>query len=137
MIKNKFRYLPKWFIMNPNEYKFYKHLLSFIDSKYSIVPQVHLDDLVKPVYTNKKDRLFSLRHINQKSVDFIVCNKYSMHPMFAIEIDGNSHKSEMSIERDTEVESILKEAGIPLLRLKNEYVSNSDKIKTAIKPYLG
>lgn len=124
MIKSKYRYFPKRFIMNRNEYYFFRLLTSAVGSEYYVVPQVHLDELVKPA-KDKQTRLFSFRHINQKSVDFVLCSKGGMKPILAIELDGKSHKEKKNIDRDKEVETILREIGLPLLRFEN--YSNLDK----------
>ncbi len=116
----RFNYLPKKFMMNSSEYKFYKILCSFIDGLYSIIPQVHLDELVKPERGLKSRRIFSFRHINQKSVDFVICDKKSMCPLLAIELDDRSHEREDRKDRDEEVQRILRESNIELLRFKKE-----------------
>ena len=136
MIKSKYFYLPKRFIMNHNEYKFFRLLNLALGYKYSIIPQVHLDELVKP-YSTGKSRIFSFRHINQKSVDFVICNKQSMHPLLAIELDGDSHTKKNSINRDIEVERILEEAGIPLKRFTNNQPFSSVEIEKQIAEIIG
>lgn len=104
--------------MNGNEYKFYKKLDSAVGLEYKILPQVHFDELVTPTKVSG-DRIFSFRHINQKSVDFVVCNKTTLVPLVAIELDGKSHLKQMTKDRDVEVERILKEVNLPLLRFDN------------------
>lgn len=136
MIKSKYFYLPKRFIMNHNEYKFFRLLNLALGYKYSIVPQVHLDELVKPFSTGKS-RIFSFRHINQKSVDFVICNKETMHPLLAIELDGASHTKKNSINRDIEVERILDEAGIKLKRFANDNHFSSVELEKQITEIIG
>ena len=113
--------------MNPSEYKLYQFLNIFIDNKYAVIPQVHLDELVKPENGLKSMRIFSFRHINQKSVDFVICNRITMHPLLAIELDDKSHEREERKDRDEEVERILRESNILLLRLKKD--QNKEEIK--------
>lgn len=128
-----FRYFPKQFMMNSNEYKFYKLLNSFVDPKYIVIPQVHLDDLVSSSpYLDNKSRLFSFRHVNQKSVAFIVAEKTSMRALLAIELDGQSHKTSSTREQDAEKERILKEAGISPKRFENSDLDFPQKIKNEI-----
>lgn len=132
-----FKYIAKRFILNSNEYKFYKFLDSFIDSKYSIVPQVHLDDLVKPNRgLSVKGRLYSLRHINQKSVDFVIFDKHTMRALLAIELDGSSHVTETAIKNDEEKNRILKDAGIVLKRFKDSESLDTLEIEETIKKAL-
>lgn len=106
--------------MNKNEYFLYKLLIQAVEGKYTVIPQVHLDELVKPD-SNLKDWIYSLRHINQKSVDFVICKIGGMHPLLAIELDGDSHLKEETVKRDQEVERILMEAKVPLVRFKNNH----------------
>lgn len=113
-----YSYLRKRFLMNGNEYKFYKKLESAIGFEYKILPQVHFDELVTPA-KGSGNRIFSFRHINQKSVDFVVCNKTTLVPLIAIELDGKSHLQQKTKDRDLEVERILKEVNLPLLRFDN------------------
>ncbi len=118
MIKGKYRYLPKRFIMNKNEYRLFKLLSDALaNTNYYIVPQVHLDELVRPF--NTADRVYSFRHINQKSVDFVICDKKGMVPLLAIELDGNSHNNLSTQDRDAEVTRILKEIGLKFIRFNN------------------
>ena len=105
--KPKYKYFPKRWIMNRNEHDFYKVLSSLLDSKYVVIPQVHLDELVVTASVGKKNKLFSFRHIDQKSVDFVVCDKTTLVPLVAIELDGKSHLQQKTKDRDLEVERIL------------------------------
>jgi len=52
-------------------------------------------------------------------LDFVACGKKSLVPIFAIELDDNTHNQPKRIERDKEVERILLGAGIPLIRIAN------------------
>jgi very-short-patch-repair endonuclease len=61
----------------------------------------------------------AFRHIDEKSVDFVLCDKEKISPILAIELDDKTHEHQARQERDKEVERILKEAGMPLLRIEN------------------
>ncbi len=114
-----YSYLRKRFLMNRNEYKFYKKLESAVGLEYKILPQVHFDELVTPTKDSGK-RIFSFRHINQKSIDFVVCDKTTLIPLVAIELDGKSHLQQKTKDNDFEKERILKEVNLPLLRFDND-----------------
>ena len=58
-------------------------------------------------------------HISQKSVDFVLCDKAYISPKLAIELDDQSHERKERQERDLEVERVLNDAKLPLLRLEN------------------
>ncbi len=133
MIRHKFNYFKKRLIMSTNEYRFYKILDSFVDPKYMIIPQVHLDELIKPSGGVKKTTyLFSFRYINQKSVDFVICEKESMKPLIAIELDDSSHLKEERKNRDEQVNKLLTECHIPLLRFPNKRQFAIENIKKQI-----
>lgn len=124
-------------MMNSNEYKFYKLLSLFVDQEHIVIPQVHLDDLVSSSNNlDNKSRLFSLRHVNQKSVDFVIAEKISMRALLAIELDGQSHQTTSSREQDKEKERILKEAGISLKRFENSELNFPERIEVRIKEAL-
>lgn len=124
-------------MMNSNEYRFYKLLNSFIDQRYVVIPQVHLDDLVSTAANlDKKSRLFSFRHVNQKSVDFVIAEKVSMTALLAMELDGQSHRETTAIEQDKEKERILIEAKIKLIRFENAKFFNTAEIKQRVETEL-
>ena len=125
-----FRYLPKKFLMNHNEFMFYKKLDEALGSQYKIIPQVHLDELAQPKRSSW--RIFSFRHINQKSVDFALCDKKTFAPVIAIELDGDSHLEKAIQERDIEVGRILQEVDMPLVRFSIKENNGSDEIKKRI-----
>ena len=69
--------------------------------------------------------------LSQKSVDFVLCDKTYLSPKLAVELDDKSHERTDRQERDVEVERILKEAGMPLLRIANHNQFNREEIGRA------
>lgn len=114
----KYKYDQKNFIMTRAEHECFDALVKAIGDKYHVFPQVHLPSIVnnKVVGQNWKA---AFRHISQKSVDFVLCDKAYLAPKLAIELDDKSHERADRIDRDGEVERILADAGLPLLRLEN------------------
>jgi len=80
----------------------------------------------------------AFRHVSQKSVDFVLCDKAYISPKLAIELDDKSHERSDRVDRDIEVERILKGAGMPLLRIQNHGTFNpqdlAQKIRAALNP---
>jgi very-short-patch-repair endonuclease len=116
--KPKYQYGRKDFIMTRAEHECYDALVAEMGADYFFFPQIHLDSIVIPKDTTK-NRLYAFRHINQKSLDFVACDKKYIRPLFAIELDDKTHNQPKRIERDEEVERILRGAGIPLIRIEN------------------
>jgi very-short-patch-repair endonuclease len=116
--KPRFEYHRKNCVMTNAEQECYHALVSEMGPDYHFFPQMHLDAIVQPS-DSRKDRFYAFRHINQKSVDFVACDKKQLGPLFAIELDDKTHNQPKRIERDKEVERILRGAGIPLIRIDN------------------
>lgn len=72
---------------------------------------------------------YAFSHINGKSVDYVLCNRTSLEPTYAIELDDDTHDKPNRRERDTEVERIFEAANLPLVRFKNKDVSEGDIIQ--------
>lgn len=116
--KTQYRYAAKKWFLTPSERDFYNALGMAVGKDYRIFAQVHLDMLLDEKIVGQKWK-WARAHINQKSVDFVLCDKDELLSRLVIELDDRSHEREERIERDVEVERILKEAGIPLLRIRN------------------
>lgn len=125
---NKYSYYAKEQVMTRAETEFFKKLNETVEERYFVFPQVHLSALLD--YRVKgQDWRIAFRHINGKSVDFVLCDKTSLQPAYAIELDDATHEKPDRVERDAEVEIIFKEAQLPLVRFKNIDVSNDEIIR--------
>lgn len=117
--KNIYKYTLKPQVITKTEGLFLTELLSAINDNEYIVPQAHLSMFLDhKVYKQNWKAAFS--RINGKSVDFLVVEKGSNKPLYAVEVDDFSHTRKDRVERDAFVETILKEAGIPLKRFSND-----------------
>ncbi len=134
--KAKYSYTRKQFFMNRPEHEFYDVLVSVIGDQYYVFAQVHLPTVLEHSVKGQNYNA-AFRHINGKSVDFVLCDKAYISPKLAIELDGRSHEREDRQLRDVEVERIFKEAGLPLLRLENHGTPNPIELKQKISEILG
>ncbi len=55
--------------------------------------------------------------INQRYIDFVLCDKQWLSPILAIELDDKSHDHPDRQERDAFVNAAFAAAGLPLLRV--------------------
>lgn len=116
--KAKYRYTKKDWFMSRAEHEFYNALVQAVGNEYVIFSQVHLPTLLDHKIKGQNwQGAFS--HINRKSVDFVLCDRNYIAPKLVIELDDKTHERPDRIERDVEVEQILKEAGLPLWRIEN------------------
>ena len=131
----KYNYTRQKFLISRAEHECYDALVLTVGDKYHVFPQVHLPQILdhKIVGQNWKG---ALSHINQKSVDFVLCDKAYISPVLAIELDDKSHEKKDRIERDIEVERMLENAKVPLLRLENHGSFNSKELAEKINSVL-
>lgn len=75
----------------------------------------------------------AFRHVDEKSVDFVLCDPVNLKPLLAIELDDKSHDEESRQLRDEEVNRIFEEANLPLLRVPNHGHFNQTQISRLIE----
>lgn len=117
----EYRYARKEAIMTKAEAAFYGRLLSVAGDRYYIFPQIHLSALL----TNQtKGRYWkaAFQRINLTSVDYVLCDKQTMYPVYTVELDDMTHDTEKRRARDEGVNRILAGVNMPLVRFRN--VSN-------------
>lgn len=130
--KKKYQYKRKNFFLTRAEHECFDALMAAVGNDYLIFAQVHLPTLIDNKVVGQNWRA-AFRHINGKSVDFVLCDKAYVSPKLAIELDDKTHERPERQERDVEVERILKEAGVPLLRLDNHGSFSPDELAVRIK----
>ena len=133
--KAKYQYNRKNFFLTRAEHECYDALIEAVGQEYRIFAQVHLPTLVDHTIRGQDWRA-ALAHINRKSVDFVLCDKAYLSPKLAIELDDKSHERPDRQERDREVERILREAGVPLLRIENRGSFDPSELAQQIKETL-
>lgn len=126
-VRYKYLYGRKEFVMSGPEREFFSILIELVGSNYWIFPQIHLPSLVE--HKIKGQSWFgAFRHISEKSVDFVLCDKKFLRLVVAIELDDPSHERPDRIKRDEEVERILEAAKLPLLRIKSREITNREEL---------
>jgi len=116
--KKNYTYVPKDSVMTATEMEFFWTLQKVVGDRYFIFPQVHLSALLDHRVKGQEWR-YAFYHINAKSVDYVLCSKTTLQPIYAIELDDPSHDRLDRIARDIEVERIFDEANVPLVRFRN------------------
>lgn len=125
---NVYFYTAKSLMMTRTESEFFSKLDRVVRDRYYVFPQVHLSALLDHKVKGQ-DWRFAFRHINGKSVDFVLCDRETLRPTYAIELDDLTHDQSDRRKRDIEVERIFEEANLPLVRFKNKEVSESEIIQ--------
>ena len=130
--KAKYHYKKRDFFLSRAEHECYDALVAAIGNEYLVFAQVHLPTLIDNKVVGQNWRA-AFRHISEKSVDFVLCDKAYISAKLAIELDDKTHERPERQERDREVERILQEAGVPLLRLENHGHFNTGELALKIK----
>lgn len=131
----KYLYERRGFVMSRPEREFFITLTELVGTNYWIFPQIHLPSLVE--HKIKGQSWFgAFRHISEKSVDFVLCDKKSLRLAIAIELDDPSHERFDRIKRDEEVERILEVAKLPLLRIRGKDNINREELLRKINEKL-
>jgi hypothetical protein len=124
--------------LSPAEHSFYQVIRPMMGDYFAICPKVNLGDLVFVV--NLKDNFAARNRINRKHIDFLVCERKTMQPKFAIELDDSSHSRRNRAERDDFVDEVFAQAGLPLVRVKAGLSYNQQELgaifKSAVQPAL-
>jgi energy-converting hydrogenase Eha subunit A len=115
---NQYNYQAKQYFMTRTESEFFLMLDKAVGYRYYIFPQAHLSAILnhKVPGQNWKN---AFRHINGKSVDYVLCDKQTLKTVYAIELDDYTHQYRNRQQRDEEVERMLSSAGIQLIRISD------------------
>lgn len=125
---NVYSYTAKSLMMTRTETDFFSKLDRVVRDRYYVFPQVHLSALLDHKVKGQ-DWRFAFRHINGKSVDFVLCDRETLRPTYVVELDDLTHEKSDRRKRDIEIERIFKEANLPLVRFKNNDISESEIIQ--------
>lgn len=91
--KPLYQYSRKAEFITPSEKEFFKILSEVAADRYYIFPQIHLSSLFK---NETKGRYYKLAFqiINRRSVDYVLCDKTTLEPVYAVELDDSTHKGQ-------------------------------------------
>jgi hypothetical protein len=118
--------------LSPAELSFYHVLSSVISVRGIISVKVRLADIFFVARPNENKGAYNA--INQKHVDFLVCDPLTMKPLFAVELDDASHNRSDRKERDDFVDKAFQAASLPLWHIAAQREYNPRDIAAQIAP---
>ena len=124
-IKPKYLYFRKANFMTEREKVFFWKLRSVCGDNLVVFSQVRVSSLLNHKVRGQNFRA-ALSRINQKSVDFLLCDARDLRPLLAIELDDKTHNLPDRRKRDLEVDIIFENAKFPLLRIQSVNIENSE-----------
>ncbi|HMA36939.1 MAG TPA: DUF2726 domain-containing protein [Chloroflexia bacterium] len=101
--------------LSPAELAFFGVLREIAGSQFVICPKVGLSDLF--FVPSGPSRQMFVNKINQKHVDFLLCDSATLRPVLGLELDDASHQRADRAARDEFVDQVFATAGLPLLHV--------------------
>lgn len=128
-VNEKYLYDSRPHLLSIPERGFFDSIKASVPNGYNVFPQICLSAFI--------DRTDDSRFRNElfRIVDFLVTDS-EYKPCIAIEINDRTHLDSDRRERDQKVNSILEEAGIPLITLWSSYGVNGEYIRQQISSAL-
>lgn len=115
-----YHYGRKKYLMTQSENTFFKLLIESVGDHVNVFPQVRLSSLLyRAKGIERRYWHAALARINQKSVDYVLCDKVTGVILLVIELDDITHDTVIRQQRDSDVNAMLKEAGMPFFRFRN------------------
>lgn len=112
----KLPYQKRETLLSRGELAFYRVLRQAVSHRYSISIKTRLADVLKC-----PDNLWDTTHgrkLSQKHIDFVLYDSWTARIIAAIELDDRSHESVIRRERDAFIDDAMRDAGVPLVRIK-------------------
>ncbi len=121
-----FRFARRSPFLRQDEIQLYERLTAALKDTH-VFPQVAMSAFVQ-----HKGRSQAARNLfSQKYVDYLVCERKTMRPLYVIELDGASHAGAKAQRRDKQKNEVLASAGIPVMR----YTSKNVDLRTILGDY--
>lgn len=116
-------------LLTRTELAFYQVLRVAVGNAYTICAKVNLADIFET-------RPFSLVHqnkIDQKHVDFLLCDPASMRPVAGVELDDSSHQRADAQKRDQDKDAAFRAAGLPLIRIQVQQSYDPNQVRAKLQ----
>lgn len=111
------RYRPKKNLMVGAERQCFQLLNDIFGQRFYIIPQVSLSALLNHK-VGSQNRYEAYSFIENKTVDFVFCNKRTLRPVCAVKLDDGSNKSDHSLGSDPkDMEKFFQSAHLPFVRI--------------------
>ena len=105
-------------LLTPAELQFYRYILRrSIEPRHMIFAMVRLSDLVD-LTTEPVGATYSRGEAWAMHLDFVICDRNTLEPLLAIELDDSSHQRRDHEIRDAIKNRVCADAHLPLLRVK-------------------
>lgn len=123
-------------ILSKSEMKFYKVLDEVVNNQlYLICPKIRMQDILW-INEYQPNKIKYLNKVNRKHIDFVICKKENMQPLFAIELDDKSHETLKRYERDLYVDNLFDSLKFPIIHITQKENYDLLEIKENLNKYM-
>lgn len=127
-------------LLSPVETQFYQVLMAVAGKRVQVLVKMRLADLFKVkagVSPEKvKGNAAFIRRIEGRSVDFVLCERYTLRPLLAVELYDHSQPKATRKHRDAWLDKVFKSAKLPILHLVAQGQYNAKALSVRIAPYM-
>ena len=119
-------------LLTPTEAEFYRTLREAVGPMADIQCKVRLADLLIALEGNRG----AFNKVSQKHVDFVLCERGTLRPLVAVELDDPSHQRPDRQARDQFVDSAYRSAGLAIVHIQTQEQYNAAELLTRLNPLL-
>ena len=123
--------------LSPAEISFYHILRGIVGDRAIVCPKVSLGDLFYAATGDYGQNRSWMNRINQKHVDFLICDPDTVRPTIGVELDDGSHANRDRRERDAFVDEVFSAAGLPLARITAQADYNTGEVEAMLRRAMG
>ena len=123
-------------LLSPAEVSFLRSLHLAVREDWLVFSMVRLADVIKVRQKTRKSSFWQGK-IQNKHLDFIICDYETLEVKLAIELDDETPSKSDGGKRDKFVNTALAAAGLPLMRIKPEAEYETAAIRKDIEDALG
>lgn len=114
----RFHYRPKKQLMVGAEKHCFQLLNDIFGQRFYIIPQVNLSALLSHK-VGSQSRAEAYSYIENKTVDFVFCNKRTLRPVCAVKIDDGTSADHSPGSDPKDMEKFFRSAHLPFVRITN------------------
>ncbi|MEP7290810.1 MAG: DUF2726 domain-containing protein [Chloroflexota bacterium] len=121
-------------LLSPGETAFYQVLLAVVGRRVVVCPKVRLADVFSIKPTPNHQAFYD--RIACRQVDFLLCERYSLKPLLAIELYDHAQPRSQRKKRDTFIDKVFKAGKLPIMHLVAQEHYSLKALALSIAPHL-
>lgn len=121
-------------LLTPNETAFYQILLAIVGRRVVVCPKVRLADVFSIKPTSNHQAFYD--RIACRQVDFLLCERYTLKPLLAIELYDHSLPGSERKKRDAYIDRVFKAGKLPIMHLVAQEHYSARALALSIAPHM-